>query len=63
MIGFNENQIDFMKKHKINYNNFLEISNKVYELLMKRGFDDDYNPTNIGIMCESILDTLADIDQ
>lgn len=52
----------FMKKYHINYLNDDEVLDKADHLLRTQGFDEDYNPTAIGTMCESILDTLADIE-
>lgn len=35
-----------------------EIEDIVADALQINGFDDDYNPTSIGVMCESILDKI-----
>lgn len=37
---------------------FATIEEKVSEHLQKRGFDEEYEPTKEGLMCESILDKL-----
>lgn len=62
-INFSQKQIQFMKQYDVNYNDFEEIDDKISVLLMTKGFKKNYIPTEIGIMCESILDTLAEIDQ
>ena len=38
------------------------ISDKVSVHLMIHGFDEDYKPTKDGLMCESILDILGDLE-
>ena len=35
-----------------------EIEDIVADALQINGFDEDYKPTSIGIMCESILDKI-----
>lgn len=63
---FNENQIEFMKKIgiSINFNDNLSdsdydlIEEKVSDYLQKNGFDENYEPTEEGTMCEAILDML-----
>lgn len=51
----------FLKEHSLfgkdNYDTF----QKVEQYLQIHGFDIDYNPTEIGLMCESILDDISDI--
>jgi hypothetical protein len=66
---FSDEQIKFMKKQgiKISFNKPLndeeleEIDDYISHLLQIKGFDKDYKPTPIGIMAESIMDTLATI--
>jgi len=36
----------------------VKIEEKVSLYLQKRGFDEEYKPTEEGLMCESILDKL-----
>ena len=63
---FSENQIEFMKKIGISINFSGNLSDSDYELieekvsehLQKNGFDENYEPTEEGRMCESILDLL-----
>ena len=35
-----------------------EIEEIVADALQINGFDEDYNPTSLGVMCESILDKI-----
>ena len=63
---FNNNQIEFLKEiglSNISFNDLTDadyviIEEKVTEHLQKNGFDAEYMPTKVGIMCESILDML-----
>lgn len=63
---FSENQIEFMKKIGISIDFSKNLSDYDYELieekvsehLQKKGFDAEYEPTEEGKMCESILDML-----
>ena len=63
---FNENQIEFMKKigvsvdfsKELTDSDYETIEEEVSEYLQAYGFDGDYEPTEEGIMCESILDVL-----
>lgn len=63
---FSENQIEFMKKIGISIDFSKNLSDSDYELieekvsehLQKKGFDAEYEPTEEGKMCESILDML-----
>ena len=66
---FNTEQIEYMRLLGLNCNfdflsddEFVEIEDVVAEALQKRGFDEDYNPTEECRMCESILDVLSEID-
>ena len=63
---FNESQIDFIKSiglkldfENMTDDNLVEIENKVALTLQKLGFDENYQVTDVGRMCESILDQLA----
>lgn len=38
---------------------YIELEDKVSERLQTVGFDENYNPTEEGKMCESILDLLG----
>lgn len=63
---FNENQIEFMKEigvsvdfsKELTDSDYETIEEEVSEYLQAHGFDDNYEPTEEGIMCESILDIL-----
>lgn len=68
-IEFNEKQAELLKSLQINCASGLEYSNDdldkieeaVSEKLQVEGFDKDYNVTEIGEVCESILDLIADL--
>ena len=63
---FAKEQIAFMEAHgvavnfsqKLTDSDFEKIEEKISLLLQKRGFDSAYKLTEIGEMCESILDVL-----
>lgn len=62
---FDKSEIDFMESLGINadFKNLsddmlAEIEDIVSEKLQKSGFDEDYKVTDIGKICESILDKL-----
>lgn len=62
---FDEKQIDFMRKTgiSIDFDNpsedeLLMVEDVISERLQIDGFDENYVPTEIGKMCESILDIL-----
>lgn len=64
---FSEQQIAFMKEigidvdfDKLTDEDMVIIEDKVANELETKGFDEDYEPTEIGKMCESILDILND---
>ena len=61
-VGFSKEQIEFMKSNRIDYNNYDEVLEKTDRLLRTKGFLPNYDTNSIGAMCESILDTLADIE-
>ncbi len=65
---FSEKQKEFMKTLGLNFDfdnlfedddAWVEIEDKVANKLECEGFDIDYNPTPIGLMCEGILDKLS----
>jgi len=68
-IKFNQQQMDLLKQLNIcgdNISDFSEtdldkIEDAVSEKLQIDGFDKDYNVTEIGKICESILDLIADL--
>lgn len=68
-IEFNEKQSELLKQLQINLASDLDYSNDdldkiedaVSEKLQIDGFDKDYNVTEIGKICESILDLIADL--
>ncbi len=60
-IGFTKEQRIFMEENNIDSDNLVQVFEKTDEMLIKKGFDENYNPTEIGVMCESILDTLVDM--
>jgi hypothetical protein len=63
---FDSNEIEFMKKIGINIDfdkdlseeNSDKIEELVSDYLQIYGFDENYDITNNGILCESILDKL-----
>lgn len=62
---FSEKQIDFMKELglELNFDNlsddeWVQIEERVADELEYRGFDDNYNVTQRGKMCEEILDII-----
>lgn len=65
-IKFNKNQIEFMKKiglsidflKKITDSDIEIIEEKVSDYLQRKGFDENYEPTDEGKICESILDEI-----
>lgn len=66
---FSSNQIEFMKSLGLNFDfrhlsddQYIEIEERVADELEYRGFDENYQPTEIGEMCESILDKLSEED-
>lgn len=64
-LEFTKEQLEFMENYNIRPDNSLETTDKLYDLLMTKGFGgegDVYIPTEIGLMCEDILDTIADYD-
>lgn len=61
-VGFSKEQIDFMISNEIDYSNNDDILEKTDRLLRTKGFFPNYDTNAIGTMCESILDTLADIE-
>nr|DAW81117.1 MAG TPA: hypothetical protein [Caudoviricetes sp.] len=62
---FNEEQIEYMKKigislkfDNLSEDDYINIEDKVSEHLQKYGYDEDYEPTDDGKICESILDLI-----
>ena len=56
---FNEKQIEFMRNfEKLSDADLVLIEEKVADRLETSGFDEDYNVTDEGKMCESILDMI-----
>lgn len=62
---FNEKQIEFMRDigivvdfEKLSDADLVLIEEKVADRLETSGFDEDYNVTDEGKMCESILDMI-----
>ena len=62
---FNEKQIEFMRDigivvdfEKLSDADLALIEEKVADRLETSGFDEDYNATDEGKMCESILDMI-----
>lgn len=61
---FDEKQIEFMDSMGLDFTdlsdeNLEKIEDVISEKLQKSGFDENYNVTDIGKMCESILDILC----
>ena len=61
--NFTTNQIDFMKRHGINYKDLAEVYEKTDLLMRSKGWNKDYVFNDIGVMCEQILDVLADMEE
>ena len=59
---FSDDQKIFMEENGIDFSSIDEVLEKVGSLLMRKGFDLNYRPTKIGIMCESILDSLPELE-
>lgn len=70
---FNNNQIEYIK-NTLKVNDILfsdakkltdvqvcNIFDKATVYLMEHGFNENYEPTTDGLMCESILDILGDL--
>ena len=61
---FTPQQLEFIRalgidtQSPISDENYIEIEDKVSEYLQLYGFDEHYEPTAEGIMCESILDAI-----
>lgn len=63
---FTDKQIEFMKEigvsvdfsRELTDSDYETIESEVSEYLQAHGFDDNYEPTDEGIICESILDIL-----
>lgn len=62
---FTDKQVKFMKNIGLNLDfdnltddDYAEIEDKVADELQMKGFDINSEPTEIGLMCESILDNL-----
>jgi len=63
---FENNQIDFMKtkgfdidfNKKLSDDDYIRIEEKASHLLQTEGFNKNYEPTQVGIMCEEIIDTI-----
>lgn len=63
---FDSEQIEFLRQLELDFDfdnlsddDFAEIEESVSIKLQTDGFDNEYNITPIGEMCESILDKLA----
>ena len=61
-IDFTTDQIAFMRQHGINPNNLDEVYEKSDELMRTIGWDKNYVFNEVGLMCEAILDVLAEMD-
>ncbi|HLQ74219.1 MAG TPA: hypothetical protein VK125_08310 [Bacillota bacterium] len=63
---FTKKQIDFMKDREIDVDfdkkltddDYILIEDEVSHLLQIEGFDENYEPTHIGITCEEIIDAI-----
>lgn len=63
---FTKEQINFLKNNNIALSfekgsekiDFFTLEKEVSLLLQQQGFDENYEPTEIGLMCESILDSI-----
>ena len=63
---FSEKQKEFLCSLglKLDFNNLsdedlIQIEDTVADELQYSGFDENYKPTSVGLMCESILDELS----
>lgn len=63
---FNEQQIKFMRSLGLNFDfehlsvdDYVRIEEVVGEKLQKSGFNENYDITAVGKLCESILDRLG----
>lgn len=68
LIKFNKEQINYIKSlgleidfNGLSVDNLVWIEKVVANELQRSGFDENYNVTDVGEMCESILDNLAEI--
>lgn len=68
LIKFNKEQINYIKSlgleidfNGLSVDNLVWIEKVVANELQRSGFDENYNVTDVGKMCESILDNLAEI--
>lgn len=60
----NERQVLFIKSLGLNHETPLNvIEDRVSEYLEKYGFDENYNITDEGKICESILDCICDVEE
>ena len=59
--AFSKEQIEFLNNYGIDPHDLDAVFDFAEQQLRKKGFDIDYNPTEIGLICESILDTLVDM--
>lgn len=60
----NKIQIALMQSLGLNQDTPLDIiEDKVSEYLEKNGFDENYNITDEGKICESILDCINDVEE
>lgn len=41
---------------------WVELEDIVSKVLQKSGFDKEYNPTKTGLMCESFLDVIGEVE-
>ena len=65
VLGFTQEQLDFMKRIGINVappfsdDDYIAIEEQVGDYLQIYGLDERYEPTADGRMCETILDALS----
>lgn len=63
-LSFNEEQTALIKRLGVSFDvstdlnddQLCELEDAVAEHLQLYGFDEQYNPTDVGLMCESIID-------
>jgi len=66
---FSEKQLEFLESidifiesnNEISDDEIFLIEDEVSDLLQRKGFDSDYQPTELGLMCESILDVIGEL--
>ena len=60
---FSQKEIDFLRERQYSFNftnptddDWLDLQDWAIETLMHEGFDEDYNATDVGNICEDLID-------